>query len=381
MFIAAWPQSETNIVYRDENGSETIRSGGSRSWRNCNPGNISKGSFAESCGSIGGDARFAIFPDEDTGLAAIRTLLTGKAYRSMTLREAIYKYAPPSDGNNADSYLKSITNDLNVDSSTTIASLSEEQIHSLANAIKKHEGWIAGSITSVRDAASKFVQSIFSTDLTNNSADRLSILTDLHDFIPPESKDSGHITDLIEIGRDPTKCAKVREKSFHAMIKIYGRPTAHNACACTLSMFLREAGIDVDVEYNAGRLARTLEKDRSWRRIKLGRQQAGDVAVTLDKTKPVGADHIFLVVDAIDADKMMIADNQGTVCPHERYASGKGKTPVDYFLRASNPFTNMPILTSHIIETDTQFESVENDEETNDIVISYNDDVSKIVTA
>jgi len=55
--------------------------------------------------------------------------------------------------------------------------------------------------------------------------------------------------------------------------------------------------------------------------------------VTFDNSPPDGADHIYLVVKRVDDDEMVIADNQDSV-PHRRFASGKGKTPTDYFLRA-----------------------------------------------
>ena len=49
-------------VYLDAKGHETLRSGGSRSWRNNNPGNIRRGDFAINVGAIGDDGAFAFFP-------------------------------------------------------------------------------------------------------------------------------------------------------------------------------------------------------------------------------------------------------------------------------------------------------------------------------
>jgi hypothetical protein len=44
---------------------------------------------------------------------------------------------------------------------------------------------------------------------------------------------------------------------------------------------------------------------------------------------------IHLVVDTVGSNEMMIADNQrDTDAPHSRFASRKGKTPTEYFLRA-----------------------------------------------
>jgi hypothetical protein len=98
--------------------------------------------------------------------------------------------------------------------------------------------------------------------------------------------------------------------------------------------FLDAAGIDVPMERGAGALGKYLEKTRGWTRVKVRGQKPGDVAVCFDKTKPPGADHIYLVVKCIDNDEMLIADNQTKYCPRTRYASGHGQTAVEYFLRA-----------------------------------------------
>jgi hypothetical protein len=67
---------------------------GSRPQRNNNPGDIEYGKFARAHGAIGTDGRFAIFPDAETGFAAMRALLAS-AYKGLTVAEALNKYAPP----------------------------------------------------------------------------------------------------------------------------------------------------------------------------------------------------------------------------------------------------------------------------------------------
>ncbi|MEA3044363.1 MAG: hypothetical protein QOH47_2201 [Sphingomonadales bacterium] len=111
-----------------------------------------------------------------------------------------------------------------------------------------------------------------------------------------------------------------------------------NACAYHLSALLQNAGIAIATEGSAGQLARLIEK-RGWQRVPLGKQRPGDVGVTKDNIPtPPGADHIYLVIEVkADGDEMIIADNQGKPDPdvtHRRFASGKGKTATDYFLRA-----------------------------------------------
>lgn len=109
-------------------------------------------------------------------------------------------------------------------------------------------------------------------------------------------------------------------------------PFPTNGCAANLSALLQLAGIDGPMILGAGKLAYTIRK-RGWAEIAVGLQAAGDVGVTFDEGGNPGADHIYLVVKAIDADEMVIADNQ-SIAPHHRFANGKGKTPTEYFLRA-----------------------------------------------
>jgi hypothetical protein len=141
--------------------------------------------------------------------------------------------------------------------------------------------------------------------------------------------DSTCIAKLIQLGSTVADIANAQRIAKEAWAHF-----PHNGCAANLSALLQLAGIDVPMILGAGKLARTIET-RGWTRISVGSQQAGDVGVTLDQGAPAGADHIYLVlsVDAGNSDKMRVSDNQDNE-PHSRYASGHGKTPTKYFLRA-----------------------------------------------
>ena len=145
--------------------------------------------------------------------------------------------------------------------------------------------------------------------------------------------DKDCIPQLIALGSNTTSIQHIQDLAAKEMQKAGLGYTLHNACAATLSEFLIASGIGVPVTLGAGNLARRLKEDRQWTPVDVGKQQAGDVAVTKDLTAPAGADHIFLVVKRVDADEMVIADNQDPG-PHQRFASGHHKTPVQYFLRA-----------------------------------------------
>ena len=142
-FISARSTGAKVVVYKADDASETVREGGSRAWRNNNPGNIEKGSFAEEYGAIGADSRFAIFPDEGTGKEAVVTLLKSPAYRNLTLEKAINRYAPPSENNTA-GYVDFVVAQTGLHKTDVLSSLSTVQLRSMANAIKKIEGWIVG---------------------------------------------------------------------------------------------------------------------------------------------------------------------------------------------------------------------------------------------
>jgi hypothetical protein len=88
---------------------------GSRAQRNNNPGNINWGEFASKHGATGpetlkngGAGRFAHFPDEATGFAAMKSLLQSSGYKGLTIRQCLNRYAPPADGNDASVYEKSV---------------------------------------------------------------------------------------------------------------------------------------------------------------------------------------------------------------------------------------------------------------------------------
>lgn len=131
------------VVYQSEDGSETIREGGSRSWRNNNPGNIEDGRFTQRCGSIGTDGRFAIFPDEELGLRCISRLLLTPSYKKLTLKRAILRYAP-SNENDAEAYAQDVSDRTGIGLDQIVGELSDDQRDRIAAAIQIHEGWRAG---------------------------------------------------------------------------------------------------------------------------------------------------------------------------------------------------------------------------------------------
>lgn len=93
----------------------------SRAARNHNPGNINWGSFAIKHGATGIERvpidpktkklvetpRFASFPKDQIGFNAMSSLLMA-IYIGLTLQKAVYKWAPPLDGNDSEQYVKDV---------------------------------------------------------------------------------------------------------------------------------------------------------------------------------------------------------------------------------------------------------------------------------
>jgi hypothetical protein len=126
------------VVYADE-----VRTGGTRAWRNNNPGNMEAGAFANQHGAIGSDGRFAVFPNEAAGTAAVRALLGTAGYRNLTIADAIARYAPPHENDTA-AYTAGVSRMTNLDATRAISSLNGAELDAVVGAIRRVEGWQPG---------------------------------------------------------------------------------------------------------------------------------------------------------------------------------------------------------------------------------------------
>ncbi|HEX6746133.1 MAG TPA: RHS repeat-associated core domain-containing protein [Longimicrobium sp.] len=136
------------ITYPD--GTIAIRTGGTRAWRNNNPGNLRSGSFARSQGAIGethngGNGDFAVFPDFETGERAQMTRITTGVYAGLSLDAMIAKYAPPSE-NNTPAYQAHVRNATGLSGDVTVDQLPPDQLRSVVKAMQSHEHFRAGKI-------------------------------------------------------------------------------------------------------------------------------------------------------------------------------------------------------------------------------------------
>jgi hypothetical protein len=126
------------------------KQGGSRSWRNNNPGNIEYGNFAQSSGATGTDGRFAVFPSYEAGRSAQEKLLfDSKNYRDLPLSQAIARWAPSSE-NNVPAYLAAVGGN----PSMRMQDFTPSQRAEILNNMQKHEGWRAGKSAPLNQVAS-----------------------------------------------------------------------------------------------------------------------------------------------------------------------------------------------------------------------------------
>lgn len=89
------------VHYFDEKDNMTIRSGGTKAWRNNNPGNMTyKGGFAVRHGAIGSAGGMAVFPTEASGRQALIDLLKSSNYNTLRITDLPEKY----DKDNAQEY-------------------------------------------------------------------------------------------------------------------------------------------------------------------------------------------------------------------------------------------------------------------------------------
>ncbi len=137
-------ESGADVIYKMPDGTSLQKTGGTRAWRNSNPGNIRYTDFAKRVGAIGQAGGFAVFPDEATGMYAIEALLRTDSYNKLTVKGAISRYAPPSE-NNTKSYHRHIEQLTGIPVNTPMAELTQTELSRVANAIKQIEGWRPGT--------------------------------------------------------------------------------------------------------------------------------------------------------------------------------------------------------------------------------------------
>ena len=129
------------VYYVDEKGNMTIRSSGTKAWRNNNPGNMTyKGGFASRHGAIGSAGGMAVFPTEESGRQALIDLLKSSNYNTLKIADLPEKY----DKNNAQEYRRMLLSISKLDPNMRIKDLNGKEFDQLRGAIERIEGWEVG---------------------------------------------------------------------------------------------------------------------------------------------------------------------------------------------------------------------------------------------
>lgn len=150
---AGWAvQNPSNLsitYYQETQSADTAlyeNVGGDIPWRANNPGDISFTQTSVKLGAIGyvtskTGTKIAVFPDVQTGVAAMNSILKGPSYDGLTIDEAIAQYAPAKDGNNTIGYQSYIDNSLALPGTTALSSLSPTQYQQFVSGIEYNEGY------------------------------------------------------------------------------------------------------------------------------------------------------------------------------------------------------------------------------------------------
>jgi hypothetical protein len=144
--------------------------------------------------------------------------------------------------------------------------------------------------------------------------------------------DGQFIPSLLKIASDAGQLVAAQHVAAQRLLAFDGETYPSDGCAITLSVLLQDSGIAVKDTFLAIDLGNVLKK-RGWQVIALGEQKEGDVGSTSGAQANHGFDHIYTVLKVLNSDEMVVADNQQPQ-PHFRFASGNGKTPTKFFLRA-----------------------------------------------
>lgn len=146
---ASHDKSTKTVQYVCDNGDILLRSGGTIAWRFNNPGNMrpkGKGTYP---GQIGvGDTKsglFVIFENYEIGRREKKALLR-RSYNDLSLKNAIYKYAPPKNKyggfeNDTEGYIDFLVEKTGIQRGIILSTLSDTQIDKLMDAMQQKEGF------------------------------------------------------------------------------------------------------------------------------------------------------------------------------------------------------------------------------------------------
>ncbi|WP_255992284.1 LysM peptidoglycan-binding domain-containing protein [Chitinolyticbacter albus] len=195
MFVSAtYDREKLTVHYIDENGEETLYTGGSFAWRFNNPGNIAKPGKRVISTVIGYGQRtsksglFCIFPDPETGRNE-KIKLIKEVYGNSTLSQMMYSYAPPNE-NDTEGYINQLTSETGIARDEIISKIDGERFKKLIKSIGKKEGFIPGEVTKLGRPVQIELKDATKQPLPNTAVkitagkDTIHLKTDEYGFLP-----------------------------------------------------------------------------------------------------------------------------------------------------------------------------------------------------
>lgn len=138
-YIKADPGPGRSVIYTDIDGKQWKFEGGSRPWRNQNPGDLVIGIVSKRNGAIGKAGGFAVFPNYEMGHQALLDSLKNM-HGDKDIPALMHVYAPPTE-NDTKRYVAFIRKKTGINDNKKIEDFSPVEFEKLWQTIEKMEGW------------------------------------------------------------------------------------------------------------------------------------------------------------------------------------------------------------------------------------------------
>ncbi|MEY4615042.1 MAG: hypothetical protein RJB66_2 [Pseudomonadota bacterium] len=138
-YVSAKAGPRRSVIYTDSEGKQWQFAGGNRPWRNQNPGNLVPGKVSKRNGAIGRADKFAVFPNYDTGHAALLDSLKNE-HAEKNIDSLLIVFAPPNE-NQTTKYAAFLRKKTGVKDNRKIKAFTAEEFEKLWQAIEQMEGW------------------------------------------------------------------------------------------------------------------------------------------------------------------------------------------------------------------------------------------------
>tara|TARA_R110000868_G_scaffold25423_9_gene99200 strand:- start:15197 stop:16138 length:942 start_codon:yes stop_codon:yes gene_type:complete len=138
----------------NEDGSISVRTGGSLAWRINNPCRILYGKFSASQGAFDKADKFGVFKSYDAGRKACYELLftSEHGYKQITVNDAMKRFAPESEGFKPITYVKALSK-AGISSTVEMNDLSEAKRQKMIDVIMDVEVFIPGRVVEFESEA------------------------------------------------------------------------------------------------------------------------------------------------------------------------------------------------------------------------------------